>query len=383
MDSPQRATGEVAGVEPGSVPSQPLTTRATGADKLPVETSSNALVRIPSHVSRTAMHSLTTRTLTTLLLTAPILAQGEKPAAKPTAELGYVASTRQDPTTATPASLVEQALYAEEHERDFARAAELFQRALDAARQTNDAKELDRAKKGLDRVAARQRGGSIAAPQDDPILCSIARCFRSMGADLKARNEGPMPGELDIGLYGAAAVPWLEKAVTQQFDLCGQRISGSAERCVRALALMRLPEADAALARLAKSTDPLTRRAVVGFCDPDAQRGLLLAGLQDATPSVRETALITLAESKDRALAKVIEPEARRGQWVALRWLASVDAMQVLAIAVDAKLEEIVRQQALKGLYEGTPLKPTSETVDALLGLAGSTSTPQLATDAL
>lgn len=329
------------------------------------------------------MNSLTTRTLTTLLFAAPLLAQGEHSTHKTTAALGDVAETKQDPAGATPASLVEQALYAEEHQRDFTRAAELFQRALDAARQANDAKELDRAKKGLDRVAARQRGAPNDAPQDDPILCSIARCLRNLSAPLDRRGGEMFPAELDIALYGAAAVPWLEKAVAQQFDLCGQRMNCNAERCVRVLSRMRLPEADAALARLAKSTDPLTRRAVVGFCDPDAQRSLLLAGLEDATPSVRETALITLAESKDRALAKVIEPEARRGQWVALRWLASSDPLKVLAIAVDAKLEESVRTAALDALYEGVTLKPSAESVDALLGLARSTATPTLAEKAM
>ncbi|MBI5433481.1 MAG: HEAT repeat domain-containing protein [Planctomycetes bacterium] len=322
------------------------------------------------------MHSLTTRTLTTLLLAAPILAQGERPAAKPTAALGYVASTPQDPTSATPASLVEQALYAEEHERDFARAAELFQRALDAARKTNDAALLDRAQKGIDRVAARQRGAALE--QDDPILCAIARCLGSMRTSVGAEDAGASAAETDIQLYGAVAVPWIEKAIVGPFELCDTTIAANVDRCVRALARMRIPEADAALQRLLRSIDPLARRAVASHCYTEAHLAILQQALADPTPSVREAAIRRFVRSNDPKFAATLLPHARAGNDDALEWLNRNDADALVTIATDAHADLETRARALD-LVQRAKLPQTAANVDALLAIARESSAARLA----
>lgn len=303
------------------------------------------------------MKTVTTRTLAALLCAAGLFAQGER---KPE----------------TPAALVEQALYAEEHQRDFTRAAELFQRALDAARQANDATQLERARKGLDRVVARQRGAGVE--QDDPILCAISRCLDAMESSSTQPESSADAAENDIQLYGAFAVPWIEKAIAGPLLLCDTNVSANVDRCVRVLTRMRIPEADAALQRLLKSIDPLARRAVATYCDPDAQRAILQQALSDPTPTVRDAAVKRFLRSSDPTLAASLLPHARAGNVPALEWLSRHQAAALVTIATDPRADHRTRAVAL-GQIERSTLPQDSAHVDALLALARDSSVPQLA----
>jgi hypothetical protein len=300
------------------------------------------------------MKTLMTRSLAAVCLVAlaaPILAQDKKPD--------------------TPASLVEQALYAEEHERDFERALELYGRAAAAAQ--SDPELLARAQKGIDRAAARQRGAPAEdVQQNDPILCGIANCIDSL------RRMPDQSRELsnafrDIALYGPTAVPWLEKAIAGPYTLCGFQINGSVDRYVRAIADMHVPESDAALKRLLKSVDPLMRRAVAEYSDADRQRAILMLALQDSTPTVRRYAIGALAKSSDPGLVELMSTYAIDGNEVALNWLTR-DSLALTTVIASERASAATRQDAAERL-EMLQLPQKAEVAAALLALAHADST--------
>src|SRR5688500_9592521 len=144
------------------------------------------------------MQSLLARriSITLLLLAFPAFAPAQDKAQAPTA-----------------ASLIEQALYAEEHERDFEKAAKLFDSALGAATRARDEGSKLVALAGAERARARA-AGIPAAPQgeNDPLVCRVAeRIFIY-------QHHTPTSAEAkealrDLALLGAIAVPWLERAI--------------------------------------------------------------------------------------------------------------------------------------------------------------------------
>ncbi|MCE9593622.1 MAG: HEAT repeat domain-containing protein [Planctomycetes bacterium] len=308
------------------------------------------------------MNTLKTRALAVLFLAAlaaPLLARQEK---KPD----------------SPASLVEQALYAEEHERDFKRALELYQRAFTAAQQAADASLVDRAQKGIDRAAARQRGAPLDEfQQNDPILCGIANCIDSLGT-MPDGSEQLSRAYRDIALYGPTAVPWLEKAIAGPYTLCVFKLGGAVDRYVRALAGMQVPDADAALKRLLKSVDPLVRRAVAEYSNPNRQREVLMLALQDATPTVRKYAIGALARSGDRGLLELMKTYALEGTEEAASWLQLMEPTALLSVARDARATAEGREVAIRFLDGGT-LPQTAEVADALLALAHDRTTAAIA----
>src|SRR5436190_632087 len=134
--------------------------------------------------------------------------------------LGCIAAlaAAQESQSPPPRQTFERAAYAEEHERDFERAAALYREAGSVAQFLGDEKLADDAKKALARIQARTGKGTDTAPsgQDPPIAVQ-----RRLFLLIKALSTPPAAPGTDerwdviqkIRPFGAAAVPMLEKAL--------------------------------------------------------------------------------------------------------------------------------------------------------------------------
>jgi len=297
------------------------------------------------------------------------------------AALSFVSAARtQDPAAPTgkaPAaqaptweSLAEQARYAEEHTRDFDKSAQLFGQASALAQKQGDApnaKALDDARaRVLARKSGIQAGGQEAydAKRERAMLL-----IREIGSG-DIGESGKSQGYRDLALLGAQVVPWLEKAIDGPFEQDEVSISGESKYFVKAIAMMSAPEGLAAMDRLLSSSDPLVRRAVAEYADPERHRAQLLRALKDPAQGVRERALATLAASDDPALTEVMRAAARGASGDAFEWLARREPSFLVQVAADKASPGTLRERVLNRLIDTEPLALADEHIDALLLLA-------------
>ncbi len=273
----------------------------------------------------------------------------------------------------TAMSLVEQAKRAEEQDRDFAKAIELYDRALEKAVSSKNADVIAQVEAFRAQAQARQAGIAPAAKSSDPdpMTCRLAEQLYNL------EHFGPLTDDFadaykDISLLGAIAVPWLEKAIRAPYQLCNFDIRGKPPLYVRALAEMSAPEGVAGLEKLLSSPDPIVRRAVAQYASPDRHRAILLRALKDPAEAVRDEAISRLSSGSDPKLFEVLSPFARIGNRAALRWMNDQRPDELLRIAASANLPATVRSNALEYLRTEESYRPDAAAIDALLAVASS-----------
>lgn len=295
----------------------------------------------------------------------------------------------------TPRALLEKAAFAEEHERDLEKARKLYVRSSLGAQAAKDEKTAEEAAAGLARVLARM-GSARAKPAPAGDGPSEAIEDRIYGVVQAACTTEAFPDSVrtDIELVGAAAVPFLERA------LAGERIlrprdarlvakgvksaddavsfAAKPELAVRALAYIDTPEAATVLERGLRSPDPFVRVAIVRWVRADRHRAVLELAAKDPIEKVRAPAMEKLASVPDPALLPLLEPAARKGNKPALAWLYEHAPAKLVALAADESAASDARMYALEQMANmGNP--PRAVTIEAALRAAETTKDPALA----
>jgi hypothetical protein len=138
------------------------------------------------------------------------------------------AATTTNQLNGSSRTLLEQAHYAETHQRDFAAAEAGYRQAVEVARATNDAKGAEAAQAALDALLVRQ-GKQAAQPGSDEIPAG------AMQALLQPAGEAMG----DLILYGDAVVPLMTRlALAATDERAGLQRSGPAPRSGQPLFLV-------------------------------------------------------------------------------------------------------------------------------------------------
>lgn len=312
---------------------------------------------------------------------------------------GLIGAAQSSPTLAAQvpqsrtefASLLEQALFAEEQSRDFVKALELFERARAAAATAKDAAAEETARRGAERVRARSAGVAQAPSEAQSLESRIAGLLR----DYLRQPDGTQQqadAANEVVIFGASAVGIIERGIEGPPRL--EFATGAVmeppnwvERHVSLLARMTAPEAGAALDRLLSSPDPLVRRSVATCAQPDRHRAQLLRALKDPAPQVAERAISSLANSNDPALADLMRNAALKDNSTAMEWLLdNARAGQLVDMIADKALPAGVRTRAcavLAGARGGQASKAALDAILSLLRELGEESHRQAAMESL
>jgi HEAT repeat protein len=261
-------------------------------------------------------------------------------------------SAFQEKPKETPRALYERAAYAEEHERDFQKAADLYGAASDAAKQSGDTKTAVEASAARDRALTRAgQVPKLQTPVDcsDPVLRRIADLLDSVSRQPQ-NTPDYVNAARDLSLFGVAAVPWVERVVTETIPLCNYTIVARSDRFIGVLTAMSTPEADAALDRLMNSPDPVTRRDVANRSNPARHTSILRRALADPVLDVRNAAINRVADSPDPAWLPEMLDAAHSGSQNALEFISHVKPEALVDIAADPKQDYFSRVKALDGL---------------------------------
>jgi len=279
------------------------------------------------------------------------------------------AHARQELPQESAASLIERAAYAEEHERDFSKALELYRQALDAARAAGDAARAEEAQDSVSRLTGSGRESFTVTAQmsqegaDELILERVAELMQTL---VKTHPKATQSEDIlhDLELFGDVAVPYLAEAATRNIELRHRTIDRQTSRFARVLSRIATPAADAALRHLStSSSDPLVRRDVVGNLDPLRHRKLLFAALEDPVPSVREAAVGALRSSDGEDLVPIMLSAARAGNGNGVRWLTLHAPATLFGLLSDESIPASVRVFML----DLSPLPDTGLPADAAI----------------
>lgn len=302
---------------------------------------------------------------------------------------GGAYAQEKDPARTT----LEQGAFAEEHERDFEKAAKLYQEAASAAKDEEAKRE---ALKAYERVMARL-GRPVAKAAGEEVDEAVENRIYLLVKELSTGDEKERQSAVhSLALFGAAAVPSLVDALAAKPILTTreQRLLknllwvpgadhalGDSRWAAIALAAIDAPEAAAALERGLASPDPFVRGAVVGALRVDRHRALLERLARDPREKARWVAVQTLAQSDDPSLVPLmnewaLEPEAR---WEPMDWLAKNAPRRPLEIAADESLLVGPRAQALSYLAMGGSKVPIRERLEAALRATETTKELKIA----
>lgn len=265
----------------------------------------------------------------------------------------------QEPSApASARTLLEKGAFAEEHERDFARAEALYADAVTKARSAGDAETLRAAEESLLKLHARQ--GKVpagAAPAQEADFAIQRRIFTILlEIEAAETNEIRRNRIKDLAIFGAAAVPVLERALSgEALPRPGANTAHVFEtgNAAQALAAIDAPEASEALKRGLASPDPLTRRAIAGWLDGNRHRALLELAAKDSSAQVRESALARLAQGDDPALAPLMIQGAKEGGVWAARWLARNRIDELFGLLRAEVIPEVIRGVLVEAVIYG------------------------------
>jgi HEAT repeat protein len=267
-----------------------------------------------------------------------------------------------------PRQLFEKGAYAEEHERDFEKAAKLYGEAARRADSFGDTALAGEAKTALKRIEARLGKGTDtkASGQDVPI--AVQRRLFLLVKQLSSPKEGEHQMEQknyeamnQLTPFGAVAVPMLERALNSETiedpddaQASNKKSSeggfrGSTHWAARTLAAMEAPEAAAALLRGLRSPDPFVRTTVVSNAYRARHRALLDEAVKD--PALVGLAIMRLSYVKDADLGDLMKSGVYRddqGGPAAMKWLVRNRRDEALAAAKSGK----IRFEALRAGIE-------------------------------
>jgi len=302
------------------------------------------------------------------------------------------AAAQETRAAAVGRTLEQEAAFAAEYERDFAKATRLLDDALAEARRT--AAETDPKVRHL--VATRRRyaraAGIADADRETRPIDGLLLVYRAWFLDAVPSDDGGVHriGELAprAGLLGAPFVPWLEDALLNGFmtfaeeDGSVSRVRPAPHVVAAGLAAIEGPEADAALTRAARSNHPGVRAAAVAALDPARHRRLIEDAAKSPVPSLRSAAAAALQKASpgDDWVVPYLVKAAADHDTAAARWLARHRRPEALAAFVDAAVDDAFRSamrqslnvvsfEELADLAATAPVDPP-EAADGFLKLA-------------
>ena len=285
----------------------------------------------------------------------------------------------------TARALIERAAYAEEHERNFDAAAELYAKAAKAATDAGDAATATEATAARDRVLARQgkAAPAQASPADEQIV--MRRALATVAGFSQGVSDNNAAAER-IAIFGNRVVPWLERILvasdTFKIDdvVTPYSVTLYPNANLAAVSLVRIatPESNAALERGLASPDPTVRMAIVSSLSRWQHADIARRMALDPVPAVSSAAIELLADSEDPRLADVMEAAARNGSWKAMQWLGQIVPARVVAIALDRGATLASRRAALQRLDSGARVPPSLDTARVLLAVGIDGDDPAL-----
>lgn len=306
------------------------------------------------------------------------------------------ASTNDPQETAR--KLLERGAYAEEHERDFAAAAELYAQAVEAATAANDTTTANAAEAARNRILARQ--GTPVAPATKAAWQEVPpQALRLLLEGSRSDPKTPEGQALikDLAIAGASVVPKLEMMFSLEtptmigdgvlsLGITPTQLYPNPTFAVYALAAIDGPEARAALERCYASPDPLVRHALVSAIGARWDFALLERALRDPVDSIAGVAINRLRGYANPNFADDMELGAKRGNAEAANWLARFAAERLLTLAEDRATALDQRLLYVKALSQNGALDPDIKTAQRLLSLGrepGEESLSRLAFEAL
>jgi hypothetical protein len=291
-----------------------------------------------------------------------------------------VAARGQESQSSPPRLTFERAAYAEEHERDFEKAANLYREAGSVAAFLGDTKLADEARVALRRLEGRMGKGSATRPSQE-VPPAVERRLFLLVKQLSSPKEGDSEqknydAKHQLVAFGAVAVPILEKALnaetipdpdaetasetsdaqleatikemrtlyTDNWPKLQQLLQEQARRSLghrqapapafrgdsswaaRTLSEIDHPDALAALERGLDSPDPVVRKAVLQG-DPVKHRKLFDRALKDQSPAVVRVAIGGLLKIDDPSLLEVMQKALasdEEADFAAAEWLVRV-----------------------------------------------------------
>jgi hypothetical protein len=292
------------------------------------------------------------------------------------------------PPQDSPRKLIERAAYAEEHERDFDAALELYAKAAKAATDAGDAATAKEASAARERVLARQGKATSQVSKEDESLVN-GRAAVIVGEQSK-HAQGSAEA---IALFGSRVIPWLAQMLTAS-GAFGIRMEGAnASDVVEVIPNPRLaaeslvavgsPEAWAVLDRSLGSPDPTVRLAIVKALPTYSHLDVARRAALDPVPAVRDAAIALLAKTQDASNIDVMEAAGRNGSWAADDWLAGVAPERVLAIGLDRSAGVEARRTALGVIAQRPRVEAKLETAKQLLAVGTNGDEASLHTSGL
>lgn len=253
--------------------------------------------------------------------------------------------------TVTPRQLLERAAYAENNQHDLGAAEKGYREASAAAAKAGDAAVAKEADAALERVLGRRGQGT--PPEETLPKPALELLDEAHQHEFGLRWNRAS----DLALYGDVLVPILER-MTQQPGSVEMKIDGVPDAfenaplfAVATLAAMDSAKAQAALAKVLESKDPIFRREAVSLI-PSRHVELLLRAMDDAVPAVRDTAVGKFKDTKDpRALEPMLRA-ARAGNFGALRWLAGAAPRKAYEILAGGQTPEADLADLLEELQQ-------------------------------
>jgi HEAT repeat protein len=308
--------------------------------------------------------------LTLVPLSSHALAQAPaKPVVKG-ANTYATGSSRSEKAQETPRAMIERAAFLEEHERDFEAAAKLYEQAASAAQTAGDEKTATEARAAQARVQTRLGKPEVIdrrspSGTDERIVNRIRQLF----VELSQTDANTDRVTNDLKQFGAPVIHLAKDALSGQvlnLDAAG-RVTIGTYKAASVLAAMSEPEAMQALAEALDSPDPVTRRLVVSVIGPEKHRALLEKAAADPVPSVRDTALQHLSQSRDPSLVKLMETAAAAKSAIAIQWMAKVAPQRLIDLAFGPGTDDELKSAAVNELQNAPDLPTDPRLVQTML----------------
>lgn len=255
----------------------------------------------------------------------------------------------QDPS---PATLLERGAYAEEHQRDFAAAEQLYRAAAEAARKAGDEALASEAQVALERLRERIGADRLSAEEELAIASRVQELMLAV-----VRSHGSDPREeralRELALFGPHVVDYVKLALAKQLVVGNQVLSSDPELWMRALAISENPALRPALAEFARWKDPTVRRALARNLDGRVHRELAQRLLEDPLEEVRRAALEGLARSSDDpALEPLMVRALPSGDASAIEWLRRLRPGVLESALADDSTPRAARLAVIRSLTE-------------------------------
>jgi len=265
-----------------------------------------------------------------------------------------IALAAQAPSQTSPRALLERGALAEEHQRDFTGAQKLYEQAEAAAKAAGDTKTAAEASAAKERVLARQGKGPASQAQDAAVQAQLRG--RAVSMLFKAQTDMPTPANID------RAVQQLADLGPSIVDLLALSLTDSASTDVnekpphvpvvaaKALARLRLAEADRALIAAYDSPDPTIRKCVIEAAEDVRFTELTVRAASDPVWSIADMAVSRLKFHSDLRATPVIVAEVRAGDFEASSWLFRYAPQELLGLMFDPGLSPKRRETAFKAV---------------------------------